>query len=183
MKRFKIKESINKIDLWTLIGLIPFIFALHEFEEWNILSWHRKYQSNIPEVTDLHLQIIFVFLIAIIFLTFLILKRFKNRKTSAYIFFPILSLLIYNGVVHLFWSIYFSSYSPGLIFGFIISCPYIGYIVYRMISERLISKFYFSVWLIVFIILFINTIINSDKLEAGILYAMLLGKLFADCLF
>jgi len=176
----KIHYSFAKIDLWILIKIFPFIFALHEFEEWNILSWHRKHQSNIPNVTDLHIRTIFVIIITVTFLFFFVVLRIKNKKTAAYILFPVLSLVFYNGLIHFYWSIYFASYSPGLVFGFIVGVPLIGIIIFKMISEKLIAKWYASFVGLLLIAMFTHVIMLGDKLESGIVNAMLIGKIIAE---
>ncbi len=176
----KIHSSIAKIDLWILIKIFPFIFALHEFEEWNILSWHRKHQSNIPDVIDLHLRTIFVIIIVITFLFFLLVLRIKSKKIAAAILFPVFTFILYNGLVHLYWSIYFASYAPGLVFGFIVGVPLIGIIIFKMISEKLIAKWYAALMGVIFIAIFAHIIAIGDKLESGIVSAMLLGKIIAE---
>ncbi len=176
----KTQDSIAKLELWILIKIFPFIFALHEFEEWNILSWHRKHQSNIPNVTDLHLRTIFIIIIAFTFLFFFVVLKIKNKKTAAYILFPVLSLIFYNGLVHFYWSIYFASYAPGLAFGFIVGVPMIGIIIFKMISEKLIAKWYASFVGLLFIAMFAHIITLGDKLEPGIVSAMLFGKIIAE---
>lgn len=65
----------------TLLKILPFIFALHELEEWNTLAWHQKYQLNVPDVpdvTDIHLQTIFVVLIIF---SFIFTGRYILRHT------------------------------------------------------------------------------------------------------
>lgn len=176
----KIQNFFAKTDLWILIRISPFIFAFHEFEEWNILSWHRKYQANIPDVIDLHLRTIFVIIVGLNFLFFIFVIRIRNRGMAAKILFPAFSFMLYNGFVHFYWSIYFQSYSPGLIFGFMFSVPLIGIIFYKMISEKLVKKWFVSIMGILLIAMFVNVIMIGNKLEPGIVNAMLLGKIITE---
>jgi hypothetical protein len=179
MNLARIQTFIGTINLWKSVRIVPFVFALHEFEEWNILSWHRRYQSNIPDVSDIDLRTIFLILIIIVFLFFYFAQRFKNKNISAYFLFPVLSLFVYNGLVHLYWSFYFSSYAPGLIFGFFVGVPLISMIIYRMMSEKLISRWYAASCAAVFLFMFINVILMGDRLESGIVHAMILGRSLA----
>lgn len=176
----KIKHYLAETELRSLIKIFPVIFALHEFEEWNILSWHRKYQSNIPDVTDMHLRIIFVIIVVITFLFFFLVMRIKNTKTVAVILLPFFSLILYNGVVHLYWSVYFNSYSPGLIFGFFIGMPFIVTIISKMISQKLVSKRYVALMAGIITLMFVHVVSIGDKLESGIVNAMLLGKTITE---
>jgi hypothetical protein len=175
----KIKHLIANTDLWIVVKIFPFIFALHELEEWNVLAWHRRYQSNIPDVTDLHLRIIFVALIAAVFLLFFFVSKIKDRNISAKILLPVFAILLYNGLVHFYWTFYFQAYSPGLIFGFAVSMPVIGIIIYKMISVKLVTKWFVSLIGIIFIVMFVNIILTGNKLEPAIVNAMLLGKIIS----
>lgn len=176
----KMYYIITKTELWTLIKILPFLFALHELEEWNVLSWHRIYQSNIPDVLDLHLRTIFVIIIGAAFLFFFFVLKTKNQKATAYILLPVLTLLIYNGLVHFYWSIYFTSYAPGLVFGFIVSAPLIAIIIYKMISQKMVPQWYASFVGIIFTAMFAHIIMIGDRLESGIVNAMLLGRIIAE---
>ena len=177
MLRVKIKKIITETELSTLIKIFPFLFALHEFEEWNILSWHQKYQSNIPDVTDWHLRIIFILFTGIVFAIFYFANKLRNRNITAYIVVPVLFLLLYNGSVHFYWSIKYVTYSPGLIFGFFLSVPVILIMIYKIMSQKMISKLYAVLCGTICTALFIHVIILGDKLEQGIINAMLLGKM------
>jgi hypothetical protein len=83
-------------------------------------------------------------------------------------------------LVHFYWSIYFASYAPGLVFGFFVGVPLIGIIIFKMISEKLISKWYAYLMGVIFTAMFARVIIIGDKLESGIVNAMLLGKLLRN---
>ena len=175
-----IKEKVTNFNLITLLKIVPFVFALHEFEEWNTLSWHQRNQSNIPAVTDIDLRTIFLFLIVISFVVFYTLIQLKNKKITAIILFPILALICYNGIVHLYWTFYFMDYSPGLIFGFFLGVPLMIIIMYKLIRENLIKKWYAILVGLLFMGLFIEVIHLGDKLEPGIVNAMLLGRKLAQ---
>jgi hypothetical protein len=175
--RMNFKKNIIETDLWKLVRIFPYVFALHELEEWNILSWHQKYQTNVPDVIDLNLRTIFLLIIGIVFFIFFIAQKIKKRQTAAYILFPVLALSFYNGIVHLYWSVNFITYAPGLIFGFIIGVPLSGIIIYKIISEKLVSKWYVIFFGTLFSALFANIILLGDKIEPFLVQSMLLGKI------
>lgn len=180
---FKIaKEKIGASNLITLLKIVPFAFALHELEEWNTLSWHQKNQSNIPAVTDIDLRTIFLFLILFVFLVFYSAIRLRSKKITSYILFPFLALLCYNGLVHFYWTLYFSDYSPGLIFGFLLGVPLMTVTMYKIVHENLVQWWYALAAGLLFSGLFIEVIRLEDKLEPGIVKAMLLGQKLAQWL-
>jgi len=171
-----IREKVNQLNLVTLLKIVPVVFTFHELEEWNVLAWHREHQSNIPDVSDIDLRTVFLFLIIAVFLIFYFSLLFRNKKITAYILFPFLGLMFYNGLVHLYWTFYFSDYSPGLIFGFFIGVPLVTYIMFRMIREKLVKRWYALLFSALFAYMFIEVLMLGDQLEPGIVNAMLLGK-------
>lgn len=69
-------------DIRNYIWILPVVFCIHEFEEWNILRWHKKYYTNLPESTNTSIRIHIVVLSIIAFLLTLIA------------YFPIVSRII-----------------------------------------------------------------------------------------
>ncbi len=52
----------------SYIWIIPVMFSIHEFEEWNILKWYKKYYRNLPASTNTSIRIHIVALSLISFL-------------------------------------------------------------------------------------------------------------------
>ena len=48
---------VGIIPVYLLILSLPVMFALHEFEEWNILRWYKKHYTGIPESTDRSIRV------------------------------------------------------------------------------------------------------------------------------
>ncbi|MBN1501362.1 MAG: hypothetical protein JW982_14475, partial [Spirochaetes bacterium] len=96
-------NKLEKIDIRKFIFTFPFIAALHELEEWNILSWHLKYNTNVPsDVTDFHLRFAFIIISILIFIWTFISLIPKDKKITAYIFSPLILISLINGFEHLF---------------------------------------------------------------------------------
>jgi hypothetical protein len=182
MKTFKLKPLIENTDIRNLLKIFPFIFMLHELEEWNILHWHRQFQTNIPpDVANIDLRTFFLFIILLFFaLTYLCLIP-KNKKINSYLLLPFIIMgSFYNGIVHLYWSFHFQTYAPGVIFGFFISVPFALLIIYKMLKENLVKKWYVLIFVVLSVILVIQAMNHGDKLEPGIINAMLFGKKLAQ---
>jgi hypothetical protein len=174
------KQFIESIDIRKLFKLFPYIFMLHELEEWNILPWHRKFQSNIPsDVTSLDLRTILLFLILLFFGYTYICLIPKNKKINSYLLLPIIIFIAYNGLVHLYWSFFFRTYAPGVIFGFFIGVPFAILIIYKILKEKLVNKWYPLIFIILAIFLFMQTVMLGDKIEDGLVNAMLFSKKLA----
>lgn len=177
-----VKEKIDNSNLIRWLKIVPFAFALHELEEWNTLSWHQRNQSNIPDVTDIDLRTVFLFLILFLSVVFYLAIHVRNKKITAYILLPFITMLCYNGIVHFYWTLYFSDYSPGLVFGFFLGVPLMIMIMYKIIHENLVKKWYALIVALLFAGLFIEVMLLGDKLEPGIVNAMLLGQKLAQWL-
>ncbi len=101
------------------VWFIPIIFSIHEFEEWNILKWYKKYYKNLPESTNTSIRIHIVALsITSFFLTYL---AYVLNGTFLYsLLIAFLSAFIFLNVFqHIIWTVQFRAYSPGLITGII----------------------------------------------------------------
>ena len=184
MKIFNnIKQFIMSADIRSLFKTFPFIFMLHEAEEWDILPWHRKFQSNIPaNVSSLDLRTILVFL-SLLFLAYTYVSLIpKNKKINSYLLLPFITLICYNGIVHLYWSFYFTTYAPGMIFGFFMGAPFAVLIIYRTLKEKLVSKWYALIFIFLSTVLFVQAVMMGDRIENGLLNAMLFSKKLADWL-
>ncbi len=183
MKAFNLKQLIDNTEIRRLLWMFPFVFMLHELEEWNILPWHRQFQTNIPvEITSLDLRTFFVSIMLLVFaLTWLCLIP-KNKKINSYLMLPLLTFNFYNGIVHLFWSFYFKTYAPGVIFSFFVGVPLTILIVYKMIKENLVKKWYILLFSALSIFLIIQAVSLGDKLEPQLVNVMLFSKKLANWL-
>ena len=133
---YRLSKRLADQPTRRLILLIPFIFLFHELEEWNNSSWEI---ANFAISDHPSLLAIRLFLLAISAFGFFIVwlaTRFKNRKITAYLLVPFVSLTVLNGAQHIIWTLAFLSYSPGFIFGGLIGVPLGCYALYRFLKER-----------------------------------------------
>lgn len=184
MKTFSLKKWIEGIDIRRLLWIFPFVFLFHELEEWNILQWHRQFQTNVPtDVTNLDLRTFFLFVVLCFFIITYLCLIPKNKKVNSYLLIPFIIIgNFYNGVVHLFWLFYFQTYAPGVIFGFFVGVPFTVLIIYKMLKEKLVKKWYVLIFVALCIYLVIQAVNLGVKLEPGVANAMLFSKKLANFL-
>jgi len=171
---------LNKIDSKIIIILFPFVAMFHELEEWNILGWHQAVQTNVPDVTNLHLRIIFILFILGTFLWVLGCLKLRNRTVGYYLLLPFLAFNLWNGIQHFVWLIEFQRYAPGVIFGSFIGIPLIVYITWRIMEEKIIPRWYVALFGIIVIGITVNTLLLGRELDPFIRSAMLIGKTIAE---
>ena len=173
--------KLGKTDLRKIIFIFPFIACLHELEEWNILPWHMRYNTNVPsDVTNAGLHIIFILISVIFFIWTLISLVPKNNKTTAYIFFPLMTIGFVNAIEHLIWSIEFGVYAPGFIFGFLFEMPLIIFIAFRILKENLVAKWYSAVFGVLAVLGTVNLLLLGKELDPVIRGAMNFSKVLSD---
>ena len=103
MKKFK-----------NLIVLGPLIYAIHHFEEhimFNFIDWKLQYfqHSSAALSTKAILSILTCTLVL-----FALLHLVKNNRASAQVvLFILFSIQVVNAFYHIFFSFYFSDFSPG----------------------------------------------------------------------
>jgi hypothetical protein len=183
-RKFMIKNIFNRldrIDIKRFIFTFPFIATLHELEEWNILNWHIQHNTNVPtEVTDFHLRFAFIIISILIFIWTIVSLLPKDKKITAYIFSPLILISLINSFEHLFWTVSFGAYAPGLIFGFVFEVPLIIYIIYRMLKEKLINRWFAGIVGIIVLAGIVKVILHGNELDPLIADIMRLSKRITD---
>jgi Protein of unknown function with HXXEE motif len=110
-----ILTAIVQIDLLTWLWVFVVIFAIHELEEWNILSWYRRNYVDLPPSTDkaTRVWIIFIILVALAWCAAGTLPG--NPALAAYVLLPAVAIAVQNAIQHVYWQLYFKQYAPGII--------------------------------------------------------------------
>lgn len=148
-----VSNLLNNIDFPKLIWLVPIILFLHEMEEWNILTWYRRHQIELPEgMTNLDVRtwLLFISLVGLIWALVSLIT--KNKKISAYIIIPAIFICLVNCIQHLVLVFSYQEYTPGFIFAFIIGVPIYLYIIIRALRDKLIPLWYPIVFAVIILI-------------------------------
>ena len=141
---------LNGINLKATMWIIPIIFFAHEMEEWNILNWYNSTYCPPPSSTKLSCRI-WLFLISIFgFIITSIAYIIPNDTISSGVILIFIVFSTFNGLQHLYWTIAFKKYTPGVVFSSL------GIFAGIFITAVILSKDFISVGYI--IILYIITI-------------------------
>tara|TARA_B100001758_G_scaffold222840_1_gene213098 strand:+ start:164 stop:700 length:537 start_codon:yes stop_codon:yes gene_type:complete len=114
----------------NLILLSPLVYVIHHFEEhivFNFREWRLSYflDNNPLSTEEVLLRLLTVMLIMIF------LHSIKRNKPSAHIIlFFLMTTQIVNACFHVFFSFYFSHFSPGAITGVLLYLP-INYLIFK----------------------------------------------------
>jgi hypothetical protein len=126
----------------NLIVLGPLVYAVHHFEEhviFNFIEWKLQYfeHSAAALSTEAILSILVCILVAFTFLHLV-----KNNRASAYIILYVLfAIQIINAIYHIFFSLYFSDFSPGTITAVLLYLP-VNYLIVRAAFKEGFLKSY-----------------------------------------
>lgn len=116
--------------------------ALHEVEEWNILNWEQRNFANLPAKTNTSVRTFLVFLTLFGFLWTALAAWPNNLKFAAYMILALAAGAFLNTLQHLFYTMYFRQYAPGVITSVVLYLPISGYLVAKAIAENLVPVGY-----------------------------------------
>jgi hypothetical protein len=149
---------LNAIDFRYLIWLFPFILLFHELEEWNILKWYKENYEDLPNFTNLSIRI-WIFGLSIFgFISTAVCFYIPIISVSAFLLSLFILLTFQNGLQHLYWTIYFKKYAPGIVTSVLVVIPFDIYTFYRIIEEELLP-----IWFLLVIIIIIPGLIETFK--------------------
>lgn len=142
----------------TAIWLLPFAVALHEAEEWNILPWYQRNFVNLPAKTNTSIRTFLVAftLFGFLFTAFATLPR--DPKIAAFVILPFVAGACLNALQHLFYTVYFKQYAPGVVTSVFLYLPLSGYLTFRALEENLVPVGYVLLLAILVAIALIQTI-------------------------
>lgn len=140
------------------IWLLPIAIAIHEAEEWNILNWEQRNFVNLPTKTNASVRTFLVFFTLFGFLLTALIALPNNPKFAAFVLLPYAAGAFLNALQHIFYTIYFQQYAPGLITSILLYLPVTGYLTARAIGENLVPVVYVLALLILTILGLVQTI-------------------------
>ena len=114
----------------NLIILSPLIYVIHHYEEhviFNFREWRLSYflDNNPLSTEEVLLRLLAVMLIMIF------LHSIKRNKPSAHIIlFFLMTTQIVNALFHIFFSFYYSDFSPGTVTAVLLYLP-INYLIFN----------------------------------------------------
>ena len=136
----------------NLIILGPLIYAIHHFEEhiiFNFIEWKLQYfqHSAAALSTEAILSILTCILVV-----FALLHLVKNNRASAHVilFILLFAIQIINAFYHIFFSIYFSDFSPGVITAALLYLP-VNFLIVQAAFKEGYLKSYFEFGCIAFL--------------------------------
>ena len=131
----------------NLIILGPLIYAIHHYEEhvlFNFREWRLRYFLDNNAIPTEEVLIRLISLLLIVTLIHLI----KNNRGSAHIvLFFLMTTQVVNAFFHIFFSFYYSDFSPGAITGLLLYLP-VNYLIFKAAFNEGYLKSYLELFLL-----------------------------------
>jgi|TARA_B110000967_G_scaffold197118_1_gene228479 hypothetical protein len=132
----------------NLIVLGPLLCAIHHFEEhiiFNFIEWKLKYFQH--SAAELSTEAILSILTCILVI-FAFLHLVKNNRVSAHlVLFMLFAIQVVNAFYHIFFSFYFSDFSPGTVTAAVLYLP-VNFLIVQAAFKEGFLKGYFEYGLI-----------------------------------
>ena len=131
----------------NLIVLGPLIYSIHHFEEhviFNFREWRLRYflDNNALSTEEVLIRLISLLLIV----TFIHLIK-NNRGSAHIVLFFLMTTQVVNAFFHIFFSFYYSDFSPGAITGLLLYLP-VNYLIFKAAFIEGYLKSYFELILL-----------------------------------
>lgn len=163
-----ILAAVNQMDFLMGLWLFVIAFALHEIEEWNILSWYQRNYVDLPPSTNkaVRVWIIFVSLIGIVWCAVATLPG--NPVFAAYVFLPAIAVAMQNALQHVYWFLYFRQYAPGIITSVFCLIPLGIYLGIQAVGQSFVPVWYVGILLLLLIPGLVQTVQAKNRMTRQI---------------
>ncbi|PIE90296.1 MAG: hypothetical protein CR997_06820 [Acidobacteria bacterium] len=136
-------QYLNTTPLRKLFWLSPFLFALHNVEETLFIEkWSKGVGTFIHEsVTTQQFGIAVSFLTILVLVLTIVFVNSEKDKIGAYVLTCIVISFLINAIFpHIVATVYFGSYSPGVVTSVFIYIPFSVYMLYRIFNEKYLTS-------------------------------------------
>ena len=166
-----------------ILWLLGIAFVLHEFEEWNIVSWQQANFEPSPQFTDREARTLLV-LFALLGLSFTALSNWLlSLRAALVVLLPLfVAIILGNALTHIFWLLYFQAYAPGVVSSALLLVPLTLLLIRAVLQERLVPTAYVCILLALAVLQPAAAAIAGNSLPGPQLALQRFGARLAQCL-
>jgi hypothetical protein len=152
------------LDFTSVLWLLPLAFALHEVEEWNITRWeHRHFVGMPPNATDRSARAWIVFISVVAFAWCAVATLPGDATVAAFVFLPAIAFVLMNAFQHVYWSLRFRQYAPGIVTSIVLLIPIGLYLANRAVQQGYVPIGYAAVWAVPIVAGLVQTVRAGDQ--------------------
>ena len=168
--------GLEALNFSTTLWLFVAAFVLHEVEEWNITAFERRNFVDLPVTfteANGRAWLIFVCVIAVTWCAVATLPG--NPKLAAFVVLPAVALAMANALQHVFWTIYFRQYAPGVVTAVLLLLP-LGVLAFIIATHRQLVPLWYVLGLAMPVAMVVgHTVWNGRRPTAPMLGIYALG--------
>jgi Protein of unknown function with HXXEE motif len=138
-----ILTALESLDFLTALWLFLLAFVLHEFEEWHITEFERRNFVGLPPSAterSARMWIAFICTVGLIWCAAATLPGIPSL--AAWVFLPAITVLLVNSFQHVYWSLRFKQYAPGVITAVALLIPIGGYVAAWALRQEYVPVWY-----------------------------------------
>ena len=130
-------------DFRNLIVLAPIAYLIHHFEEhiiFNFIEWKLQYFQHSAAVLSTEAILSILTCILVVFVLLHLVKY--NRASAHVVLFILFAIQVVNAFYHIFFSFYFSDFSPGTVTAALLYLPVNFLIVQAAFKEGFLKSYF-----------------------------------------
>jgi hypothetical protein len=143
MKMNTILTALESLNFLTALWLFLIAFVLHELEEWHITEFERRNFVELPPTAtgrSARMWIAFICTVGLVWCAAATLPGIP--AIAAWVFLPAIAVMLQNALQHVFWSVYFKQYAPGVITAVVLLIPIGGYVAAWALRQGYVPVWY-----------------------------------------
>jgi hypothetical protein len=164
----ELMQWLTQTDFLNIMWLFPVVNTIHVVEEMTGLAhWYQKTYDEVPENASIGVPAFLLNGVVLGFVVTGIIAWVGDLVVAAWVTLTFSALLLWNGLQHIYHTLYFRQYVPAVITSIVLIIPSIVYLFVRAIQDNLVPFWYAS--LLIFAVLVGLILVGSDlaKLSPG----------------
>jgi len=156
----------NAPSIRTLLWVIGAAFVLHEFEEWNLVSWLAANFEPEPAFSDRDARTLLALFASLGFAFTALSASLLSIRGALFAVLPLfIAVFLGNALTHIAWAVYFQGYAPGVATSALLLVPLIFYLLARALQERLVPLWFAAPLLVLAAVQPIGAILSGRTLS------------------
>jgi hypothetical protein len=171
----------KQLDFLSMPWLFVIAFVIHELEEWNITEFELRNFVGVPATVTGRNARTWIGIICGVGLAWCAAATWPGNPTlAAYVFLPAVALALGNALQHVFWTLYFRQYAPGVISASVLLLPLGGYLVARAVQQGYVAPAYAAVLIVLMVFPPVQAVRAGNEMTAPVRGVYRLGNWLAE---
>jgi hypothetical protein len=176
-----ILTTFKQVDFLSMPWLFVIAFVIHEVEEWNITEFELRNFVGVPATVTKRNARTWIGIICGVALIWCAAATWPGSpRLAAYVFLPAVALALGNALQHVFWTLYFRQYAPGVISAVVLLIPLGGYLVAQAVRQGYAPAGYAAVLVVLMLVPLAETVRAGHEMTAPIRGVYRLGNWLAE---